>query len=175
MWNIAMKKFHWIWFNIKCKSVLCCGHCCSVAKLCPTLCDPMDCSTSSFPVLHHLLEFVHIHIHWVSDAIQSSHPLLSTSPPALNLSQHQDFFQGVSSLQQMAKVVQFQFQHQSFQWIFRVDFLWLTALISLLSKRLSRVFSSNTIWMHQFFFMVQLSLHIWLLKNHSFASLVAKW
>ena len=157
MWNIAMKKFHWIWFNIKCKSVLCCGHCFSVAKLCPTLCDPMECSTSGFPVPYHLLKFVQTHIHWVGDAIQPPHPLLSTSPPALNLSQCQDLFQWVSSLHQMAKVVELQLQHQSFQWIFRVDFLWLTALISLLSKRLSRVFSSNTIWMHQFFYMVQLS------------------
>ena len=136
-------------------SCYCCY--CSVAKLCPTLCDPMECSTSGFPVPYHLLKFVQTHIHWVGDAIQPSHPLLSTSPPALNLSQCQDLFQWVSSLHQMAKVVELQLQHQSFQWIFRVDFLWLTALISLLSKRLSRVFSSNTIWMHQFFYMVQLS------------------
>ena len=151
------RKFHWIWFNTKCKSVLCCGHCYSVAKLCPTPCDPMDCSTSGFPILHHLLEFVQTHIHWVGDTIQPSHPLLSTSLLDLNLSQHQDLFQWVSSLHQIAKVVELQLQHQFSQWILRVDFLRLTALISLLSKRLSRVFSSNTIWLHQFFFMVQLS------------------
>ena len=63
--------------------------CCSVAQLCPTLCDPMDCSTPGFPVLHHFLEFAQILVHWVSDAIQPSHPLLSPSPPAFSLSQHQ--------------------------------------------------------------------------------------
>ena len=64
---------------------------CSVAKSCSTLCDPMDCSMPGFPVLHCLLEFAQTHVHWVSDAIQPSHPPSSPSPPALNLSQHQDF------------------------------------------------------------------------------------
>ena len=59
---------------------------CSVAKSCPTLCNPMDCSTLGFPVLHCLLEFAQTHVHWVSDAIQPSHPLLPPSPPAFNLS-----------------------------------------------------------------------------------------
>ena len=63
------------------------------------------------------------HVHWVSDAIQLSHPLSSPSPPALNLSQHQGLFQWVSSLHQVAKVLEFQLQHQSFQWILRNDFL----------------------------------------------------
>ena len=62
-------------------------NCCSDAKLCLTLCDPMD-STPGFLVLHHILEFAQTHIHWVRDAIQSSHPLSSPSPPAFNLSQH---------------------------------------------------------------------------------------
>ena len=97
----------------------CC--CCSVAKLCPTLCDPMDCNTPGFPVLHCLLELAQTHVHWVSDAIPPSHPLLSPSPPAFNLSQHQGLFQWVSSLHQVTKVLQL--QHQSFQWIFRVDLL----------------------------------------------------
>ena len=61
---------------------------CSVAKLCPTLCDPMDCSTPGSPVLYHLLEFVQTHVHWVSDALQLPHPLSPLCPPALNLSQH---------------------------------------------------------------------------------------
>ena len=65
----------------------CC--CCSLAKSCPTLCDPMDWSAPGFPVLHYLLEFAQIPVHWVSDAIQPSHPLLPSPPPALNLSQHQ--------------------------------------------------------------------------------------
>ena len=63
--------------------------CCLVAKLCLTLCNPMDCNTPSFPVLHYLLEFAQTHIHWIDDAIQPSHPLLTPSPPALNLYRHQ--------------------------------------------------------------------------------------
>ena len=65
----------------------------SVAQLCPTLCDPMNCSTSGLPVHHQLTEFTQTHVHRVSDAIQPSHPLLSPSPPALNLSQHESLFQ----------------------------------------------------------------------------------
>ena len=61
----------------------------SVTKSCPTLCNPMDCSTPGFPVHHQLLELAQTHVHWVSDAIQPSHPLSSPSPPAFNLSQHQ--------------------------------------------------------------------------------------
>ena len=69
-------------------------HCCfcSVAQLCPTLCDPMEYSTPGFPVLHYLLEFAQTYVHWVSDVIQPSHPLLSLSPPVFNLSQHQGLF-----------------------------------------------------------------------------------
>ena len=100
--------------------VLCC---CSVAKSCLTLCNPTDCSTPGFPVLHYLPEFAQTHVHWLSDAIQPPHPLSPTSPPALNLSQHQSLFQWVSSSHQVAKVLEFQLQHQSFHWIFRVDFL----------------------------------------------------
>ena len=69
------------------------------------------------------LEFAQTHIHWVSDALPPSHPLSSPCPPAFNLSQHQGLFQWISSLHQVAKVLEFQLQHQSFQWIFRVDFL----------------------------------------------------
>jgi len=87
----------------------------------------MDCSTPGFPVLHQLPELAQTHIHRVSDAIQPSHPLSSPSPPAFNLSQHQGLFQWVSSLHQVAKVLEFQLWHESFQWIFRTDFLqdWL--------------------------------------------------
>ena len=81
----------------------CC--CCSVTHSCLTHCNPMDCSTPGFPVLHYLPEFTQTHVHWVSDAIQSSHPLSSPSAPALNLSQHQGLFQWVSSLHQVAKVL----------------------------------------------------------------------
>ena len=95
----------------------------SVTQSCLTLCDPMDCSMSGFPVLHHLLESAQTHVHWVGDAIQPSHPLSSPYPPAFNLSQHQGLFKWVSLSHQVAKVLEFQFQHQSFQWIFRTDFL----------------------------------------------------
>ena len=71
--------------------------CCSVAQLSQTFCNPMNRSTPVFPVLHHLPWFAQIHVHWVSDAIQPSHPLLSPSSPAFNLSQHQCFLQWVSS------------------------------------------------------------------------------
>ena len=97
--------------------------CCSVIQSCPAPCDPTECSMPSFPVLHHLLKFAKTHVHWVSDAIQPSHPLLSPSPPALNLAHHQGHFQWVSSLHQVAKGLALQLQHQSFHWIFRVDFL----------------------------------------------------
>ena len=95
----------------------------SVAQSCPTLCDPMNCSTPGLPVHHQLPEFTQTHVHQVSDAIQPSHPLSSPSPPALNLSQHQGLFKWVSSSHQVAKVLDLQLQHQSFQWIFRTDFL----------------------------------------------------
>ena len=80
---------------------------CSVAKLYPTLCDPMDRSMPGPPVHHQLPEFTQTHVHRVSDAIQPSHPLSSPSPPALNLSQHWGLFQWVGSLQQVAKVLEF--------------------------------------------------------------------
>ena len=89
----------------------------SAAQSCPTLCDPMDCSTPGFHVHHQLQEFTQTHVHWVSDAIQPSHPLLSLSPPAFALSQHQGLFKWVSSSHQVTKVLEFQLQHQSLQWI----------------------------------------------------------
>ena len=98
---------------------LCC--CFSVPQSFLTLCDPMDCSTPGSSVFHCLLEFAQIHVHWVCDAFQLSRPLLSPSPPAFILSQHQSLFQWVSSSLKVAKGLEL--QHQSFQWIFRVDFL----------------------------------------------------
>ena len=97
-------------------------YCCSVAQLHLTLCKLMKCSTPGFPVPHYLLEFAHTQVHWVGDAIQ---PFQLLSPPssALSLSQHQGLFQWVSSLHQMAEVLELQLQYWSFQWIFRVDFL----------------------------------------------------
>jgi len=95
----------------------------SVNQSSPTICDPMDCSRPGLPVHHQLPEFTQTHVHWVSDVIQPSYALLSPSPPAFNLSQYQGLFQWVSSLHQVTKVLEFQLQHQSFQWIFRTDFL----------------------------------------------------
>ena len=94
----------------------------SVNQLCRTLCDPMNCSMPGLSVHHQLLEFTQTHVYRVSDAIQTSHPWSSPSPPALNLSQHQGLFKWVSSSHQADKVLEFQLQHQSFQWMF-TDFL----------------------------------------------------
>ena len=82
----------------------------SVAQSCPTLCNPMNCSTLGLPVHHQLPEFTQTHVHWVSDAIQPSHPLSSPSP-TFNLSQHQGLFKWVISSHQVAKVLEFQLQH----------------------------------------------------------------
>ena len=87
--------------------------CCAVTQSCPTLRNFMDCDMPGFPVLHCLLEFAQIHVHWIGDAIH--HPLLSHFPPIFSLSQHQGFFQRVNSLHQVAKVLKFQLHHQSFQ------------------------------------------------------------
>ena len=95
----------------------------SVTQLCPTLCDPMGCSTSGLPVHHQLPEPTQTHVHRVSDAIQPSHPLLSPSLPAFNLAQHGGLFQWASSLHQVAKILEFQLQHQSFQRTPRTDLL----------------------------------------------------
>ena len=102
---------------------------------CLILCDPMDCSTPGFPIHHQLPELTQNHVHWVSDG----HPtisLSSPSPPAFNLSQHQGVFQWFSSSHQVAKVLEF--QHQSFQWIFRTDFLYNGLVGSLCSPRESQ-------------------------------------
>ena len=103
------------WFTIQFRSV---------AQSCPTLCDPMNHSTPSLPVHHQLPESTQTHVHWVSDAIQPSHPLSSPSPPALNLSQNQGLFKLVSSSHQVAKVLEFELQHQSYQWTPKTDLLW---------------------------------------------------
>ena len=97
-------------------AISCC--CSSVTESCLTLCDPMDCSTPGFPVLHHLPELAQTHVCWVGDAIQPSHPLSSPSP-SFNLSQHRGLFQWVGSLLQMVKVLEL--QHQFFQWMFEVE------------------------------------------------------
>ena len=117
----------------------------SVIQLCPILCDPMDCSAPSFSVHYQLPELTQTHVLWVGDAIQPSHPLSSPSPPTFNLSQHQGLFKWVNSLHQLARVLEFQLQHHSFQWIFRTDFLWDGLVGSPCSPRDSQE-SSPTPW-----------------------------
>ena len=95
----------------------------SVAQSCPTFCDPMTHSTPGLPVHHQLPEFTQTHVHQVSDAIQPSHLLSSPSPPAPNPSKHQGIFQWVNSSHEVAKVLEFQLQHRSFQWTPRTDLL----------------------------------------------------
>ena len=95
----------------------------SVAQPCPTLYDPMDCSMPGLPVHHQLPELTQTHVHRVSDAIQQSHPLSSPSPPAPNPSQHQSLLKWVNSSHEVAKVLEFQLQHQSFQRTPRTDLL----------------------------------------------------
>ena len=147
----------------------CC--CCSVAKSCLTLYNSMDCNTPGFPVLHCLLEFAQIHVHWISDAINPSPHLLSLSSLALNFYQNQGNFQQVVSLHQVAKVLELQLQHKSLQMNIQDWFpLGFTGLISVLSTGLSRVFSNTTITNHQFLH-AQSSLwsnshiHTWLLEK----------
>ena len=152
---------------------MCCCHC-LVTQLGPTLGDPMDLSTPGSPVLHYLLQFAQTHVHWVNKAIQPSHPLSPPSLSVLYLSQHQGLFQcqlfesGGQSVGVSASA-----------WVLPMNIrgwfpLGVTDLDSLLSKGLSRVFSSTTVWKHQFFgaqlSLCELSLtsihDYW--KNHSF-------
>ena len=116
------------------------------------LCDPMDHSTPGLPVHHQLSEFTQTHVHWVGDAIQSSHPLLSPSPPAFNLSQHQALFQWVSSSHQVAKSIGVSASASVLPMNIQDWFpLGWTGWISLQSKGLSRVFSNTTVQTPQFF------------------------
>ena len=124
----------------------------SVAQSCLTLCNPMNRSMPGFPVHHQFPEFTHTHVHQVGDAIQPSHPRLSPSPPAPNLSQHQGLFQWVNSSHQggqsigvsaLASVLPMNTHDWS-------PLVW-TGWISLQSKGLSRVFSNTTVQKHQFF------------------------
>ena len=121
----------------------------SVTQSCPTLCDPMNRSMPGLPVHYQFPESTQIHVHWISDAIQPSHSLLSPSPPAFNLSQHQGLFQWVSSSHQVAKVS----ASTSVLPMNTQDWtpLGWTGWISLQSQGLSRVFSNTTVQKHQFF------------------------
>ena len=132
----------------------------SVAQSCPTLC--MNRSMPGLPVYHQLPEFTQTHVHRIRDAIQPSHPLSSPSPPAPNPSQHQGLFQWVNSSHEVAKVLEFQLQHQSFQWTpktdpFRMDWLDLLAVQGTLKSLLQYHSSKASILRHSAFFTVQLS------------------
>ena len=120
-WDMLKKEVEKYW-KVGIKGNISCPCCCSVAQSCPPLCDPMNCSTPGFPVLHHLPEFAQTHVHWVSGAIQPLHPLSPLSL-ALNLSHRQGLFQWLSSSHQVVNILELQLRHQSFHWIFRVDFL----------------------------------------------------
>ena len=134
----------------------------SVTQLCPTFCDPMGCSMPGLPVHHQLPEFTQTQVHWISNTIQPSHPLPSPSPPAFNLFQHQGLFQWVSSLYRVAKVLELQLQHQSFQCIlglisFRIDWFDLLAVQRTLKNLLQHYSSKASVLQCSAFFMVQLS------------------
>ena len=142
------------------------------AKSCLTLWDPMDYSMPGSSVLHYLPEFAQTHVHWVSDAFQPSFLLLPPSPFPFSLSQHQGLFQWIGSLHQVAKVLEL--QHQSLQWIFRVDFLWDWLVWPTFSPRdfeesspTPQFQSINSSWRSFLYSPIRTSIHdYW--KNHSF-------
>ena len=137
--------------------IFCCR---SVAQSCVTLPSPMDCSTPGFPVHHQLLELIQTYVSQVSDAIQPTHPLSSPSPYTFNLSQHQGLFKWVSSLHQVAKVLEFQLQHQSFRWTltsFRIDWLDFLAVQGTLKSLLQCHSLKAPVLRRSAFFGVQLS------------------
>ena len=123
----------------------------SVAQSCPTLRDPMNCSTPGLPVHHQLPEFTQTHVHRVSDAIQPSHPLSSPSPLAPNPSQHQGLFQWVNSSHEVAKYWSFSFSISPSNEEPGLISFRMESWISLQSKGLSRVFSNTIVQKHQFF------------------------
>ena len=134
----------------------------SVAQSCPTLCDPMDCNMAGFPVHHQLPELAQIYVHQVGDAIQPSHPLLSPSPPAFNLSQNQGLFQWVCSLHQVAKVLEFSFSISSSNEYsglisFKIDWFDLLAVQGTLKSLLQYHTSKASVLPCSAFFMVKLS------------------
>ena len=128
-----------------------CYYCCSGTQSCPTTCDPMDCSMPGFPVLHHLPGLSQPHIHWVSDAIQPSHPLSSPSPPAFNFSQHQGLSNESVLCIRLPKYLSFSFSispsnEYSGLISFNTDWFDLPTAQGTL-----RVFSNTTVQKHQFF------------------------
>ena len=146
----------------------------SVTQLCLILCNPMDHSTPGFPVLHQLQELAQTHVHWVGDAIQPSHPLLSPSPPTFNLSQYWGLFKSVGSCIRRPKYWSFSFSigpsnEYSVLNSFRIDWLDLLAVQGTFKSLLQHHSSKVSILQHSAFLMVQLS-HLYVItgKNHSF-------
>ena len=140
----------------------------SVAQSCPTLCYPMDCSTPGLPIHRKLPEFTQTHVHWVSDAIQPSHPLLSPSPPAFSLSQHQGLFKWVSSSDQVAKVLELQLQHpvlpmniQDWFPLGLTDWFDLLAVQGTLKSLLQHRSSKASILALSFLYSPTLNIHTW--------------
>ena len=157
--------------------------CCLVAQLCLTLCNPMDCSTPSFPVFHYLPELAQTHVPWVSDAIQPSHPLSSPFSPAFNLSQHQDAFQWVSSSHQEAKILSFSFSispsnEYSGLVSFRIDWFDLLAVEGPLKSLLQHHNSKASVLQHWAFLWANSHIHTWPLEKPKlwlYRPLMAKW
>ena len=142
----------------------------SVAQSCLTLCDPMNGSMPGLPVHHQLPEFTQTPVHLVSDAIQPSHPRSSPSSPDPNPSLHESIFQWINSSHEVARVLEFQLQHHSFQRnpgliSFRMDWLDLLVVQGTLKSLLQHHSSKASILRHSAFFTVQLSHNHW--KNHS--------
>ena len=161
-----MKRVHYIYVYLNLLLLNICIHMLvqfiSVAQSCQTPCNPMDYSAPGFPVHHQLPELPQTHVHRVGDVIEPSHPLSSPSPPTPKPSQHQSLFQWVNSSHEVAKVLEFQLQHQFFQWIsglisFRMDWLDLLAVQGTLKSLLQQHTSKASILQHSAFFTVQLS------------------
>ena len=153
------------------------GYWCSVAQSCLSLCDPMDYSMPGFPVLHGLLEFAQIHVHWVNDAIQPSHPLSSPSPPALNLSQHQGLSNELALCIRWPKYWNFSFSispsnEYSGLISFRIDWLDLLAVQEIFKSLLQHHSSKASILWCSAFFMVQLP-HLYMTTGKSIA--LTRW
>ena len=143
----------------------------SVDQSCPTLCDPMDCSTPGFSVHHQLPELAQTHVHWGGDAIQPSYPLSTPSPPAFNLSQNQVFSNESVLRIRWPKYWNFSFSispSNEYSGLIssRIDWLDLLAVQGTLKSLLQHHYSKASILRHSAFFIVQLSYpYYW--KNHS--------
>ena len=147
------------------------------------LCNPMGCSIPGFPVLHYILEFAQTHVHWISNAIQLSHPLSPLSPPTLDLSQHQDFFQWVGSSHQVAKVLKLHLHHQSFYeylglLFVRIDWFDILAIQGTLKRLLQLHNSKASFLQHSAFLWSNSHICTWLLEKQYlwlYKPLLTKW